>query len=82
MRQVIGRMADLARGWARLLREWIGNYNRERLHTSLGSGFPERPPDVPPPKPVGHRLPARHRVVATPILGGLHHEYRIERVGA
>ena len=64
------------------LREWISHYNRGRPHTSLGPGFPERSPEVPPPKPSGHRLPARHRVAATPILGGLHHEYRLEREAA
>jgi hypothetical protein len=26
----------------------------------------------------GHQLPDGHRVVATPILGGLHHEYGLE----
>ena len=30
----------------------------------------------------GHQLPAGHPVVATPILGGLHHEYGFELVAA
>jgi putative transposase len=66
----------------RLLQEWIGHYNRERPHTSLGPEVPERSPDVPRPKPSGHRLPARHCVAVTPILGGLHHEYRLQRDAA
>jgi transposase InsO family protein len=62
----------------RLLEEWIGHYNRERPHTSLGPEVPERLPDMPRPKPSGHRLPACHYVTVTPILGGLHHEYRLQ----
>jgi len=34
------------------------------------------------PVPVGHHLPERCRVVATPILRGLHHEYRVAREAA
>jgi len=33
-------------------------------------------------KPCGHRLPVGHQVVATPILGGLHHEYSLQRLAA
>ena len=33
-------------------------------------------------KPCGHRLPLVHRVVAKPILGGLHHEYELQRLAA
>jgi putative transposase len=60
-----------------ILREWITHYNRGRPHSSLGPGLPD-----PPPEEVvasnGHQLPDGHRVVETPILGGLHHEYRLE----
>jgi transposase InsO family protein len=62
-----------------ILREWISHYNRGRPHTSLGPGIPERPPATDAiGKSGGHRLLAGYRVAATAILGGLHHEYRLE----
>jgi putative transposase len=60
-----------------ILREWITHYNRGRPHSSLGPGLPDRPPDRLVASS-GHQRPAGHRVVATAILGGLHHEYRFE----
>jgi transposase InsO family protein len=60
-----------------ILREWISHYNRGRPHSSLGPGLPDPPPD----RLVGskgYQLPDGHRVVATSILGGVHHEYRLE----
>ena len=61
------------------LKEWAAHYNRGRPHSSLGPGIPD-----PPSEPIGershrHHLPGGHRVMATPILGGLHHEYALER---
>jgi transposase InsO family protein len=64
-----------------ILQAWVRHYNRGRPHTSLGPGLPEPSPAL-PQRPCGHRLPAGHRVVATPILGGLHHEYRLLREAA
>jgi putative transposase len=60
-----------------VLRKWIRHYNRGRPHSSLGPGLPDCPPDRLAASS-GHQLPDGHRVVATAILGGLHHEYRFE----
>jgi putative transposase len=60
-----------------ILREWISHYNRGGPHSSLGPGLPDPPPDRVVASN-GHHLPTDHRVVATPILGGLHHDYVLE----
>jgi putative transposase len=54
----------------RALKDWIGHYNRGRPHASLGPGIPDGPANAPVLN--GRRIPKDHRVVATPILGGLH----------
>ena len=64
-----------------LLKEWVAHYNQSRPHSSLGPGLPE-PSNLPPPSNGRHRLPEGSRVMARPVLGGLHHEYRLEKVAA
>jgi putative transposase len=54
----------------------VTHYNRGRPHASLGPGFPEAAAAQNSLVAPGHHVPARCRVVATPILSGLHHEYR------
>jgi transposase InsO family protein len=66
----------------RVLTSWMSHYNRGRPHSSLGPGVPDPRLNGLRVKPCGHRLPLDHRVVATPILGGLHHEYRLQRLAA
>jgi putative transposase len=62
-----------------LLHEWAQHYNTGRPHMALGPGIPQPPPHVPAPRYAHrHRLPAHLRVANRPILGGLHHEYRLE----
>jgi putative transposase len=67
----------------RVVREWAAHYNRARPHMALGSSVPE-PNELYPAATLEHRhlLPADSRVVSTPVLGGLHHEYRLERRAA
>jgi transposase InsO family protein len=60
----------------RTLAAFVDHYNRGRPHTSLGPGIPDAPDLAPTPS--GHRIRAGHCVVATPILRGLHHDYRLE----
>jgi putative transposase len=67
----------------RLLNEWVQYYNAGRPHMALGPGIPQPPPRVPVPLQAHrHRLPAHLRVVVRPILGGLHHEYRLRQNAA
>jgi len=63
-----------------ILREWVTHYNRGRPHASLGPSIPDGAAVAPVLR--GHWIPDGHRVVAKPVLGGLHHEYRLERVAA
>lgn len=65
-----------------VLRQWVMHYNQGRPHSSLGPGIPDAPISLPRPGPSRHIIPKDHHVVAKPILGGLHHEYRFEKIAA
>ena len=66
----------------RILREWVGHYNRGRPHSSLGPGIPEPPQAMVSAGPHRHKLPAGCRITSTPVLGGLHHEYGLKKEAA
>jgi transposase InsO family protein len=65
-----------------VLKIWIRHFNGARPHMSLGPGIPaaSRPPA--PENDHRHRLPAGHAVRRAALLGGLHHEYWLEKVAA
>jgi transposase InsO family protein len=66
-----------------ILREWVTHYNCGRPHASLGPGIPDGSAVAAVvAESNGHSVPRGCRVSATPILGGLHHEYRFERQAA
>jgi putative transposase len=63
----------------RVLTRWVRHYNAGRPHMALGPGMPQPLAGLPAPlQEQRHRWPAHGQVVARPILGGLHHEYRLE----
>jgi transposase InsO family protein len=66
----------------RILREWVGHYNRGRPQSSLGPGIPELLQAKVPAGPHRHKLSNAHHVKSTPVLGGLHYEYRLEKEAA
>jgi putative transposase len=66
-----------------ILHVWVYHYSTGRPHMALGPGIPQQL--LPSPVPLQthrHRLPAHLYVVVQPILGGLHHEYRLEERAA
>jgi putative transposase len=67
----------------RMVKDWQINYNQARPHSSLGPGLPEPGDGLPVPlQEQRHRIPAGYRVRAKPILGGLQHEYQLEKIAA
>jgi putative transposase len=66
----------------RVLEEWVAHYNRGRPHASLGPGIPDRADDCVAASSLGHRICDGYRIGAKPVLGGLHHEYRLEPLAA
>ena len=67
----------------RLLQEWGWHYNAGRPHMALGPGIPQPPSKLPVPLQAHrHKVPPDLCMVARPILGGLHHEYRLEKKAA
>ena len=67
----------------RLLNGWVSHCNEGRPHMSLGPGIPQPPSSLPVPLQAHrHKIPPDLWVVAHTILGGLHHEYRLEKKAA
>jgi transposase InsO family protein len=66
-----------ARHLTRIVREFAVYYNRGRPHTALGPGFPEPHQATVARGRHGHKLPG-YRVAKNSVLGGLHHDYRLE----
>lgn len=66
-----------------ILRAWVRHYNYGRPHSSLGPGLPIPAPKVPvPSQSRRHQIPQGWCIATNSVLGGLHHEDRLERAAA
>jgi len=65
-----------------ILKPWVAHYNRGRPHSSLGPGLPELTSPKVELQAKRHQIPEGHHVVAIPVLGRLHHEYKLEKIAA
>ena len=65
-----------------ILNTWVTHYYQGRVHMSLGPGIPAAQRPTPPVNSERHRLPDGHVVRCRAVLGGLHHEYWLERRAA
>src|SRR5215468_820882 len=65
---------------SRIVKNWQIHYNQARPHARLGPGLPEPAHGLPVPlQKQRHQIDVGYGVRAKPILGGLHHEYRLEK---
>ena len=64
------------------LKSWTTHYNRGRPHSSLGPGIPDKSSPKAEVQIARHSIPKDCRVASVSILGGLHHEYRLEKIPA
>ena len=66
-----------------ILKEWLGHYNQDRPHMSLGPGIPRPVRALPASRQARrHRMPAGQRIVSRPVIGGLHHDYGFAKQAA
>jgi putative transposase len=61
------------------LKEFVTYYHRGRPHSALGPGTPEPTQAHIPASGHRHHLPVGHQVTSRSVLGGLHHDYRLEQ---
>jgi|ERR1700693_5822919 len=62
-----------------ILRPWVAHFNHGRPHMSLGLAMPAPLLTAPPKSTQRHSVPDGHVIRSTAILGGLHHEYSLEK---
>ncbi len=66
----------------RILNEYIQHYNHTRPHSSL-LNFPDPPDDMPVDlQSHRHKLDDNSKIATIPVLGGLHHDYRLSQNAA
>jgi hypothetical protein len=58
------------------------HYNQARPHSALGPGIPDGGDEFFDAKGSGHALPDGGRIQKKAVLGGLHHEYRLEKLAS
>src|SRR5438093_1777813 len=63
-----------------ILKPLVAHFNRGRPHSSLGPGIPEPSFTKVPVQNKRHHIPDDYRVSAIPVLGGLHHDYKLEKI--
>jgi hypothetical protein len=67
----------------KLIKDWKRYYNRGRPHSSLGPGVPDPPAGIPAPlQSERHGIRDLGRLIVTPVLGGLHHDYALASLRA